>query len=110
MQSIGVVGLGLMGSAIVKRLVAAGFEVIGYDVDADKRARAAEAGATPAESLAVVGTRCTTVVLAVFNTEQVEAVIEGPDGFLPSRAQSAPRMTFVCTSTCDPERIAQLAQ
>ena len=42
MQRIGVVGLGLMGSAIVQRLVAAGFEVTGYDVDADKRARLAQ--------------------------------------------------------------------
>ena len=108
MQSIGVVGLGLMGSAIVKRLVDAGFDVIGYDVDRDKRAR--NASATSAESIAAIGARCTTIVLAVFNTEQVEAVIEGPDGFLSSRAQSAPGMTFVCTSTCDPERIAKLAQ
>jgi putative dehydrogenase len=109
MQCIGVVGLGLMGTAIVKRLRGAGFEVIGYDVDAEKRGRIAQAGATPVDTLAAVGDRCTTVMLAVFNTDQVESVIEGPDGLLNLRAPAAPRPTFICTSTCDPDRVAQIA-
>ena len=109
MQRIGVIGLGLMGSALVQRLRAGGFEVIGFDVDADKRARAAQAGTTPVDTLCAVADRCTIILLAVFNTDQVEAVIEGRDGVLSSRAPTAPRLTFICTSTCDPERIAQLA-
>jgi L-threonate 2-dehydrogenase len=110
MQCIGVVGLGLMGTAIVKRLRGAGFEVVGYDVDADKRQRVAEAGIAPVDMLAALGARCTTIMLAVFNTDQVEAVIEGGDGLLNSRVPAAPRLTFICTSTCDPDRVAQLAQ
>ncbi len=109
MQSVGVVGLGLMGSAIVQRLRAAGFEVTGYDVDAEKRARAAQLGALPAESLAAIGERCTTILLAVFSTDQVEAVLEGSDGLLSVRDAGAPRPIYICTSTCDPDRIAQLA-
>jgi len=109
MQRIGVVGLGLMGSAIVQRLRAAGFEVTGYDVDADKRARLAQLGAAPADSLAALREQCTTIMLAVFNTDQVEAVIEGPDGLLSSQAPAKSRPIFICTSTCDPDRIAQLA-
>ena len=109
MQRIGVVGLGLMGSAIVQRLLAAGFEVTGYDVDADKRARLAQSNAAPADSLAALSEQCTTIMLAVFNTDQVEAVIEGSDGLLSLRGPAKSRPAFICTSTCDPDRIAQLA-
>jgi 3-hydroxyisobutyrate dehydrogenase-like beta-hydroxyacid dehydrogenase len=98
-----------MGSAIVQRLRAAGFEVTGYDVDADKRARLAQSGAAPADSLAALREQCTTIMLAVFNTDQVEAVIEGSDGLLSLRGPAKSRPVFICTSTCDPDRIAQLA-
>jgi len=98
-----------MGSAIVQRLRAAGFEVTGYDVDADKRARLAQSNAAPADSLAALSEQCTTIMLAVFNTDQVEAVIEGSDGLLSLRGPAKSRPAFICTSTCDPDRIAQLA-
>src|SRR4051812_4134323 len=101
MLEIGVVGLGLMGSVIVKRLRDAGFGVTAYDIDGGKRSRVMQAGTTPVDSLAAVGERCTTIMLAVFNTDQVEAVIEGPNGLLTVRAPGAPRLTFICTSTCD---------
>ncbi|MDB5811362.1 MAG: hypothetical protein JWN94_3484 [Betaproteobacteria bacterium] len=107
MQHIGVVGLGLMGSALVRRLQAAGFAVAGYDVDADKRERLEAAGGTPVASLSELRSRCATMLLAVFNTDQIEEVIEGPAGLLESAAAARP--TFICTSTCDPARIAALA-
>ena len=34
---IGFVGLGLMGAGMVKNLLAAGFPVVGYDIDATSR-------------------------------------------------------------------------
>jgi 3-hydroxyisobutyrate dehydrogenase-like beta-hydroxyacid dehydrogenase len=48
--------------------------------------------------------------VAVFNTEQVEAVIEGPGGGLDVIAQGGTgARIFVVTSTCDPDRLAALA-
>jgi L-threonate 2-dehydrogenase len=47
--NVGVVGLGIMGGAIAKNLVAAGWRVVGYDIDA---ARTAEAKATGVETVA----------------------------------------------------------
>ena len=35
-DTIGIVGLGLMGSVLARRLIAAGFDVVGYDIDAAK--------------------------------------------------------------------------
>ena len=109
MQRIGIAGLGLMGTAIAQRLSGAGFAVAGYDVDAAKRDRFVQTGAATAPTLAALAQQCDTVFLAVFDTDQVIEVIEGKDGLLDSRRPSAPRLTLICTSTCDPARVAALA-
>jgi 3-hydroxyisobutyrate dehydrogenase-like beta-hydroxyacid dehydrogenase len=103
-QNVGVAGLGLIGTSLARRLTGAGFVVHGYDIDAQKCSRLAEFGGRPAASLCEVARACPTVVLAVFNTDQVEAVIESADGL-----NLEPGQTVVATSTCDPERIAALA-
>jgi L-threonate 2-dehydrogenase len=43
-KTVGIVGLGIMGSAIARNLVERGWKVIGYDIDATKRAELAAAG------------------------------------------------------------------
>ena len=109
MQCIGIAGIGLMGGAIAQRLLGAGYAVVGYDVDAAKRRRLTDLGGTPVATLAELAGQCDTIFLAVFNTDQVEQVIEGKDGLLGARKPSSPRLTLICTSTCDPDRIASLA-
>src|SRR5689334_25132943 len=96
-ETVGVVGLGLMGEVISNRLMAAGFGVHGTDVDPAKNARLVERGGQ-AGSLAEVAQR-DVVVLAVFNTDQVEEVTE-------RALKPVGRGKIVlCTSTCDPDRI-----
>jgi putative dehydrogenase len=51
---IGVIGLGIMGSAMSANLVKAGFEVRGYDVVPARRAALKRAGGKPASSVAAV--------------------------------------------------------
>jgi len=103
MDCVGVAGVGLMGSAITRRLVAAGLRVVAYDVDDAKRTSSAKLGATPAESLAATFDRCSTIVLCVFNTEQVEQVVD-------AAIMDHHSLTVICTSTCDPDRLARLAR
>jgi 3-hydroxyisobutyrate dehydrogenase-like beta-hydroxyacid dehydrogenase len=111
MNRVGVIGAGLMGTAITQQLIAADFEVLAYDVDAAKREAIARHGAQPQATANGVITGCEINVLAVFNTEQVEQVIAGPGGALEAIAQggTGPRL-FVVTSTCDPDRLAALAK
>ena len=109
MNAIGVVGIGLMGAAIVQRLRGAGFDVAGFDVDAAKCKRLEESGGRAAVTLGALANSCDTIFLAVFDTDQVEAVIEGAGGLLSARDAKSPRLTLICTSTCDPERIVRLA-
>lgn len=98
---VGLIGLGLMGEVYARRLLAAGLSVIGYDVDADKNARLKDIGAS-AGSPADIARDCEPIVLAVFNTDQVEDVVER--SLLPA----ASGKIVLCTSTCDPDRIAAL--
>ena len=54
--------------------------MLGYDVDAAKLARLGQLGGRAAGSVAEIARACRRIVLAVFNTDQVEEVIEGPHG------------------------------
>ena len=48
---VGIVGLGIMGSAIARNLVERGWKVIGTDIDATRRAEMAQAGVVIAEDV-----------------------------------------------------------
>jgi len=98
---VGVIGVGLMGEVYARRLIAAGFAVTGYDVDPAKTARLANFGAQ-AGTLADIAQKCDPIVVAVFNTEQVEDVVE--HALIPAAAGKI----VLVTSTCDPDRIAAL--
>lgn len=108
-RPVGVIGTGLMGTACAKRLVGAGFDVLGYDVDPAKLKALAALGARAARSADEIARACDRVVLAVFNTDQVEQALEGPQGLVASRPSGAPPLVAICVSTCDPDRIAALA-
>ncbi len=51
-MQLGVIGLGRMGRIVVDRSLAADHEVVAFDLSAEATAAAAEAGATPADSVA----------------------------------------------------------
>ncbi len=100
-SSIGLIGVGLMGEVYARRLVAAGFAVIGFDIDPARSERLAPIGAR-AGSLADIARNCDPIVLAVFDTDQVEDVVE--HALVPA----AQGKIVLCASTCDPDRIAAL--
>ena len=104
-RQIGIAGLGLLGSALAHRLIGAGFDPKGYDIDVAKTAALGNAGGTAASLDAVA--RCDIVLLAVFDTGQVEDVVM--NAVLPALTPGATR-TVLCASTCDPDRIAALIE
>src|SRR6186997_2615531 len=106
-KQIGIVGLGLMGSALAQRLIGAGYGVTGFDIDAEKLRSLEKPGGTAAASPADVARQCDVLFLAVFNTDQVEDVVERE--FLPALGAVSGKI-LLCASTCDPDRIAALAQ
>lgn len=110
MARAGVIGAGLMGTACVRRLIAAGFEVPVYDIDKAKLDAIERLGARPVGSIAEMARECRTLILAVFSTEQVEQVVEGADGVLHNAVRSGRERIVICVSTCDPDRLAALAE
>jgi 3-hydroxyisobutyrate dehydrogenase len=106
--TVGLVGIGLMGSALARRLLDAGYQVIGFDIDAARRDALREMGGEPAASVAEVANRCQRTLIAVMTTTQVEQVVEGKDGLIEAGDGKLSRMAM-CTATCEPDRIEALA-
>ncbi len=105
----GVIGAGLLGTACAKRLMQAGIEVVATDIDEAKRAAIARLGAQTAATVAEAAKSCGMLVVAVFDTDQVEAVVEGQGGIAEACGGGAEPRTVICMSTCDPDRLAALA-
>jgi 3-hydroxyisobutyrate dehydrogenase-like beta-hydroxyacid dehydrogenase len=98
--TVGVVGVGLLGLAIVERLVAAGWAVLAWDAASDRREAARTLGARPAEGSGDPFD-CRTVVLALPTSEVAwEVLAAAPD--LAGR-------TVVDTTTGDPVVVERIA-
>ncbi len=81
-DTVGFIGLGVLGSAIAGHLVAAGRRVIGCDIDpkrtSDLVAAHAEAAATPRET----ADQADVVFLCLPTAESLHAVVSGADGLV----------------------------
>ncbi len=108
LPAVAVVGLGLIGTSLAQRLIAAGFAVHGYDVDPMRTANLEKIGGKAAASLRAAARTANIIVLSVFNTDQVEAVVEGSGDAAHLELEAG--HAIVCTSTCDPDRVAALAE
>jgi 3-hydroxyisobutyrate dehydrogenase-like beta-hydroxyacid dehydrogenase len=106
-KPVGLIGVGLLGQALAHRLLGAGFDVVGFDVDPAKTAKLAELGGKSATSIPELAQRCDPIVLAVFSTDQVEDVIERQ--LLPALGDGSGKIVL-CASTCDPDRVAALGE
>jgi 3-hydroxyisobutyrate dehydrogenase-like beta-hydroxyacid dehydrogenase len=95
--TIGIFGLGLIGNAVAQRLHTAGFNLKGFDPDPTRRNAFAELG-TPCEEQEVW--QADIVFSCVFDTDQLAALID---------SAPAGQCTLVSLSTCDPERMPDLA-
>ncbi len=106
MAEVGFVGLGVMGTAIVRRLLAAGHDVTVWNRTADKAAPLLAAGAQWGESPRVVAEGSELVFTMVTNTAAVQAVTEGPDGIITALG---PGKVYVDMSTASPANTRALA-
>ncbi len=103
---VAIVGLGLMGEVYAKRLIDAGISVTGYDIDPAKCVRLKQIGGTPASSIAELAQPSRCIIIAVFNTDQVEDVVE--NHLLPALGEGSGKIVL-CMSTVYPDRVAALA-
>lgn len=107
-RTIGWIGLGLVGTAATRRLIAAGYTLIGTDISALARSRLVEQGGTALDTAQHVAEQCERVVLSLPDSTIARQVIDQIEEFLPAGA------IVIDTTTGDPrdavEFAAQLAQ
>ena len=81
-MTIGVAGLGRMGSAVALRLHELGHELIVWNRSPEKAAPLLSAGAAQADSPAALAAGCRTLITMLTNAEAVDAVYHGASGLL----------------------------
>jgi L-threonate 2-dehydrogenase len=72
---VGVIGLGIMGGAIARNLAAAGWHVVGYDIDADRCAQAAATGVILGASAADAAASTPTILTSLPTPAALSAVV-----------------------------------
>jgi 3-hydroxyisobutyrate dehydrogenase len=79
-ETVGFIGLGVLGSAIAGHLVAGGCRVVGCDLDAERIAELREAGGESAATPRETADRAEAVFLCLPTAEALHDVVSGPDG------------------------------
>jgi 3-hydroxyisobutyrate dehydrogenase-like beta-hydroxyacid dehydrogenase len=98
-EQVGLIGFGIMGTAMAPRLTGAGYRLVVFDADAVARDRARDLGHDVAESPAAVGTAARVTLISLPRAEHVTGVVQDADGLLDT---AAPGSLIVDTSTVDP--------
>jgi len=102
-ESIGLIGLGLLGSAIAERLTESGSDVLGFDVDEERCRALHELGGRAADSARDVTTHCRRTVLSLPDASISRQVV---DELLPDLSTDA---IVIDTTTGDPEQMCEIA-
>jgi 3-hydroxyisobutyrate dehydrogenase-like beta-hydroxyacid dehydrogenase len=114
-KQVGLIGIGLVGTALAKNLIASGFQVIGYDIDPDRMDDFGEMGGILATSPSDVSINTNRIILSLLNSEIVKEVIWGSNvnkgnkdnkGILESNHK--PKL-IIDTTTGDPFLTEQIA-
>jgi 3-hydroxyisobutyrate dehydrogenase-like beta-hydroxyacid dehydrogenase len=98
-KPVGVIGLGLMGSAICDRLLAAGYPLVVHNRTQEKAIKYLELGALWSDNPLV---ECDRVIISLFSTEVVESVLRQMDRGL------RPGKILIDTTTGDPQCTADI--
>ena len=102
----GFIGLGQQGKYLAINLVAAGHDLMVYDIRREPLEELVRAGATVADSPRAIGRHAEVTAICVLDDAQLEAVVFGPNGVL---AAAAPDSVVVIHSTVEPSSIAKIA-
>ena len=82
LEPVGQAGLGIMGGAYARHLRAAGFNVVGYDVDAGRRSELTKLGGRAEKSIAAVAGRCPVLITSLPSIDAVEAAFFSKAGLM----------------------------
>ncbi len=106
--TIGFIGLGLLGSAMARRLKRSGFNVHGHDLDPAKTGALAEDGIKPASSITELAQRCDWLMSCVTATPSIEALADEVRAAVAA-GQRCQARGWIDFSTTDLARTRELA-
>ena len=105
MKTVGVIGLGDMGSGLAKNLLASGFAVRGLDIDPHRMRAFAGMGGEAAETPAEVGSDADAVFVMVMTGAQAREVILGEHGLIRQMPQGS---AVILTATIKPREAREI--
>jgi 3-hydroxyisobutyrate dehydrogenase-like beta-hydroxyacid dehydrogenase len=103
---VGFIGLGRMGAPMAARIAAAGHDVVGYDISAERRSQTSS-GIPMVDSPAAVAADVDVVVTSLPGPAEVADVVRGTNGLMASIKRDA---VLVETSTISPQLSRALAR
>src|SRR5581483_9501838 len=107
MAKVGFIGLGVMGSQMVNRLLSKGHSVVGYNRTRSKAQWLVDKGMQWADSPRAVATASDFTFAMVTNAAAIQSITEGPDGMLAGLSAGK---TFIDMSTVSPNVSRALAE
>ncbi len=105
-ETVGFIGLGIMGRGMAHNLLKAGFDVCVWNRTASRMTSLAEAGAQTAVSPADLAARCGVIITCVSDTPDVVAVVLGEQGVIHGVQEGA---LVVDMSTISPQTTREIA-
>ncbi|MPZ56275.1 MAG: NAD-binding protein [Rhizobiales bacterium] len=104
-ETVGIIGVGRMGLAMLKNMIKHGHTVLARDVDETQIAEARKAGATVVDTPAEIGKTATFVIAIPVTDEQVNDVLLGPNGLIET---VRPGTIVAVSSTVSPDTVQAL--
>jgi 3-hydroxyisobutyrate dehydrogenase-like beta-hydroxyacid dehydrogenase len=108
-KTVGVIGLGIMGGSFARNLVAAGWRVVGFDIDAGKRKELARAGVEIVASARAVAAAAPIVIISLPKPEALIATAREIAGAKLPRLTVAECSTFTIEDKEKAEKILRAA-
>ena len=105
MKRIGIIGVGLLGSAVASRLLKGGFEVTAYDTRLEQVEALQAQGLVAAASIAAAAAEADAVFTILPSLESVETTILGAGGLIETAPQNC---TVIQMSTVSPNLTRRL--
>lgn len=99
METLGFIGLGIMGKPMSKNLLKAGYSLVVFDRNQAAVEEVCAAGATSAASAAAVAAQCNVIITMLPNSPHVRAVVLGEGGIIETATTST---VVIDMSSIDP--------